>query len=319
MKKRLIGLLLAGVTISMSVSAAEPLKIGFANRTLNGAFFNGLTEYMKIHAKEKGYTLITTDARGDLNKQIADVEDMLSQGINYLILNPQDPQAGLRITEIAKRAGVPTVILDSDIALEAPVITRVQANNAKNNNLIGEYAVGQFGDKPMNCIFLSGNQGNLVGQARRDNFLLGVAEAQLRKYNRTNVNFLSQGWGNWDQQGGLKAMEDIIVAQGDKINCVYSEMDDMALGAIRALKAANKLDNVKVYAHDGYKKGLEAVKKGELQATASNNPDLLTSTVLEVIGQYQAGQTSFPDYVYIPSILITKDNVDKYYKEDSIF
>lgn len=45
MKKRLIGLLLAGVTISMSVSAAEPLKIGFANRTLNGAFFNGLTEY----------------------------------------------------------------------------------------------------------------------------------------------------------------------------------------------------------------------------------------------------------------------------------
>ncbi len=56
---------------------------------------------------------------------------MLSQGINYLILNPQDPQAGLRITEIAKRAGVPTVILDSDIALEAPVITRVQANNAK--------------------------------------------------------------------------------------------------------------------------------------------------------------------------------------------
>lgn len=113
-------------------------------------------------------------------------------------------------------------------------------------------------------------------------------------------------------------MEDIIVAQGDKINCVYSEMDDMALGAIRALKAANKLDNVKVYAHDGYKKGLEAVKKGELQATASNNPDLLTSTVLEVIGQYQAGQTSFPDYVYIPSILITKDNVDKYYKEDSI-
>ncbi len=66
-------------------------------------------------------------------------------------------------------------------------------------------------------------------------------------------------------------------------------------------------------------KGAGSREKGELQATASNNPDLLTSTVLEVIGQYQAGQTSFPDYVYIPSILITKDNVDKYYKEDSIF
>ncbi len=319
MKKLLVGLLLAGSAITLSAQAADQIKIGFANRTLNGAFFNGLTEYMKIHAKEKGYALITTDARGDLNKQIADVEDMISQGINYLVLNPQDPEAGLRITNIAKRAGIPTVIIDSDISLDAPVITRVQANNAKNNNMLGEFAVSQFGDKPLNCVFISGNQGNLVGQARRDNFLIGVSEAQLRKYNHTEINILSQGWGNWDQQGGLKAMEDMIVAQGDKINCVYSEMDDMALGALRSLKAANKLENVKVYAHDGYKKGLEAVKKGEIQATASNNPDLLTNTVLDVITKYQAGQKSFPDYVYIPSIMITRDNVDKYYKADSIF
>lgn len=320
MKKTVLGLLLAATGISaMHATAADQLKIGFANRTLNGAFFNGLTEYMKIHGKEKGYDIITTDARGDLNKQIADVEDMLAQGIHYLVLNPQDPEAGLRIVKLAQRAKVPVLILDSDISLDAPVITRVQANNAKNNNLIGEYAVSQFGDKPMNCVLISGNQGNLVGQARRDNFVLGVVEAQLRKYNHTQINILSQGWGNWDQQGGLKAMEDMIVAQGDKINCIYSEMDDMALGAINALKAANKLPDVKVYAHDGYKKGLEAVKKGELQATASNNPDSLTSTALEVISRYHAGQHDFPDYVYIPVIMINKDNVDKYYKADSIF
>nr|WP_046791903.1 substrate-binding domain-containing protein [Tatumella morbirosei] len=306
-------------SVSSAAYAADTIKVGFANRTLNGAFFNGLTEYMKIHAKEHGYELITTDARGDLNKQISDVEDMLSQGINYLILNPQDPEAGLRITQMAKQKNVPVVVLDSDISLDAPVITRVQANNVKNNILIGEYAVDKFGDKPLNCVLISGNQGNLVGEARRDNFMRGVLEAQLRKYNHTQLTILSQGWGNWDQQGGLKAMEDMIVAQGDKINCVYSEMDDMALGAILSLRAANKLQNVSVFSHDGYKKGLEAIKRGDLQATASNNPDLLTNTALDVIQKYQAGQKDFPDYVYIPSILITKDNVDKYYKKDSIF
>ncbi|WP_087490601.1 substrate-binding domain-containing protein [Tatumella citrea] len=306
-------------SVSSASYAADSIKVGFANRTLNGAFFNGLTEYMKIHAKEHGYELITTDARGDLNKQISDVEDMLSQGINYLILNPQDPEAGLRITQMAKQKNVPVVVLDSDISLDAPVITRVQANNVKNNILIGEYAVDKFGDKPLNCVLISGNQGNLVGEARRDNFMRGVLEAQLRKYNHTQLTILSQGWGNWDQQGGLKAMEDMIVAQGDKINCVYSEMDDMALGAILSLRAANKLQNVSVFSHDGYKKGLEAIKRGDLQATASNNPDLLTNTALDVIKKYQAGQKDFPDYVYIPSILITKDNVDKYYKKDSIF
>ena len=318
-KMLVCGMAFAMAAVSSSAVAADTIKVGFANRTLNGAFFNGLTEYMKIHAKERGYELITTDARGDLNKQISDVEDMLSQGINYLILNPQDLEAGLRITQMAKQKHVPVVVLDSDISLDAPVITRVQANNAKNNILIGEYAVDKFGDKPMNCVVISGNQGNLVGEARRVNFMRGVMEAQLRKYNHTQLTILSQGWGNWDQQGGLKAMEDMIVAQGDKINCVYSEMDDMALGAILSLRAANKLQNVSVFSHDGYKKGLEAIQRGDLQATASNNPDLLTNTALDVIKKYQAGQKEFPDYVYIPSILITKDNVSKYYHKDAIF
>lgn len=319
MKKLALVIALAMTSVTGAAHAEDQIKVGFANRTLNGAFFNGLTEYMKIHAKERGYELITTDARGDLTKQISDVEDMLSQGVDYLVLNPQDPEAGMRIAKMAQSKNVPVVVLDSDISLDVPVITRVQANNMKNNILIGEYAVEKFGDKPMNCIVISGNQGNLVGEARRANFMRGVTEAQLRKYNHSQLSVLSQGWGNWDQQGGLKAMEDLIVSHGDKINCVYSEMDDMALGAVLSLKAANKLQNVSVFSHDGYKKGLEAVQRGDIQATASNNPDLLTNTVLDVIKKYHAGQKEFPDYVYIPSILITKDNVSKYYNKDSIF
>jgi len=114
-------------------------------------------------------------------------------------------------------------------------------------------------------------------------------------------------------------MEDIIVAQGNKINCVYSEMDDMALGAILSLKAANKLQDVKVYAHDGYKKGLEAIERNELQATAANNPNTLTDTALGVIAKYAAGQKEFSDYVYTPTLLITKDNVKQVYDPKSLF
>lgn len=318
MKKVLTSLVVA-FSLAGSAIASDSVKVGFANRTLNGAFFNGLTEYMKIHAKEAGYELITTDARGDLNKQIADVEDMLSQGIDYLVLNPQDPVAGIKIAEMAERAKVPTIALDSDIALTAPVITRIQANNGENNKMIGEFAVKQFGNKPINLVLISGNQGNLVGEARRTNFLVGVMEAQLRQYNQTNVNVVTQTWGNWDQQGGLKAMEDALVAHGDKINAVYAEMDDMALGGIRALKASGKLKNVHVYAHDGYKFGLDAVRKGELQATASNNPDSLTKLTIETIKEHKAGKRDFPDYRYIKPLLITKENVKSVYNPDSLY
>jgi ribose transport system substrate-binding protein len=310
------------LAVNSAVQAApadKPLKIGFSNRTLNGAFFNGLTEYMKISAKAAGYDIITTDATGDMNKQISDVEDMLSQGIDILVLNPQDPAAGINIAKKAAAKGIPVIDLDSDISLDAPVITRVMANNPINNKLLGEYAVKLFGDQPINAVIISGNTGNLVGASRRDNFIASVMEEQMRLYGRTNFTILTQGWGNWDQQGALKAMEDALIAHGDKINAVYAEMDDMALGAIRALKAAGKLKNVRVFAHDGYKKGLEAIRNGELQATASNNPKALSEKVVGIIKEFKAGKTRFSDYEYITPVLITKDTVDKYYDEDSIY
>ena len=84
--KRLIGAAVLSASLFAlntvaQAAPAKPLKIGFSNRTLNGAFFNGLTEYMKISAKAAGYEIIATDAAGNMNKQISDVEDMLSQGI----------------------------------------------------------------------------------------------------------------------------------------------------------------------------------------------------------------------------------------------
>ena len=171
--KRLIGaaVLSAGLfalsTVAQAAPAAKPLKIGFSNRTLNGAFFNGLTEYMKISAKAAGYEIIATDAAGNMNKQISDVEDMLSQGIDVLVLNPQDPAAGVNIAKKAAAKGIPVIDLDSDISLDAPVITRVMANNAA---AIDEYRAGK------EKVF-----GSLVGQ---------VMKASKGKANPAQVNEL---------------------------------------------------------------------------------------------------------------------------------
>ncbi|EIP97139.1 ABC-type sugar transport system, periplasmic component [Opitutaceae bacterium TAV1] len=300
-------------------SARAADKVGFANRTLNGAYFNALTEYFKISAKAAGFDTVTTDAKADLNKQVADVEDMLSQGIKYLVLNPQDPVGGARIARIAQRRGVPVITVDSDIADDAPVLTRILGANFKNGSLVGEYAVSQFGNKEINAVIISGNQGNLVGEARRTGFMVGVIEAQLRNTNQTRFQVLTQMWGNWDQQGGLKAMEDALVSQGAKVNCLFTEMDDMTLGAIRALRASGKLKNVRVYSHDGYSKGLLAVKSGDIQATAINDPEVFAKMAVDVCKKLVGGNTDIPDVLYTPSILVTKDNVDKHYNPEALY
>ncbi|CAK1746298.1 substrate-binding domain-containing protein [Vibrio crassostreae] len=319
MKKLLLASLMIAAIPVTSAFADDQIKIGFSNRTMNGAFFNAMDQYMKKHTKEHGYEYISTDARNDLTKQMSDVEDMLSQGIDYLVLNPQDPEAGLRIAKNAERKGVPVIVLDSGIPLSAPVITRVQADNQKNNIMLGEYAVDQYGSEPMNCVLVSGNQGNVVGEMRRVNFMRGVMEAQLRKYNQTNLTILSQGWGGWDQQGGLKAMEDLLVAHGDKVNCAFAENDEMALGVILSLKASNKLDEVRVFSNDGYKKGLESIKRGDIMATVGNNPNQLTEKVVEVISEHAAGETQFPDYSYIKPVLMTKTNINDHLDPESFF
>lgn len=300
-----------------AVSAKE-LKVGFSNRTLNGPYFSALTEHIKALGEAEGWTMITTDARADLNKQIADVEDMLARDLDYLILNPQDPAAGLRIVKQANEKKVPVIIIDSDLALGADVITRIAPDNARNNQLIGEYAATQFGDTPIKVALISGNQGNLVGHTRSSNFFLGIIDGQLRSSAKTNFSIVTQVWGGWDQQGGLKAMEDVLAAHPET-NAVYTENDDMALGAVHALKAASKLADVKVYSYDGNKNAYKAIIDGDMQATGENNPKIMAQMAIDTIKKYDAGDRQFTDYSLCPVLAVTKENAAKVYDPNSLF
>jgi ribose transport system substrate-binding protein len=96
-------------------------------------------------------------------------------------------------------------------------------------------------------------------------------------------------------------------------------MDEMALGAIRALKAAGKLKNVRIYSHDGYSKGLLAVKSGEIQATAVNDPKTLAKMAVEVVKKLAKGETEFPDKLFAQPILVTPKNVDKIYDPKTLY
>lgn len=325
MLRKFVSGIVKGVAISalaacsaLSVAQAKDLTVGFSNRTLNGPYFSALTEHVKQFGETEGWKVIATDARGDLNKQIADVEDMVARDINYLILNPQDPAAGMRIVDQVTKKGIKVIIIDSDLAIGADVVTRVASDNATTNKMIGEYAAGQFGDTPMKIALVSGNQGNLVGHTRSRNFFLGVIDGQLRSSAKTNFEISTQVWGNWDQQGGLKATEDVLSAHPE-VNAIYTENDDMALGAVHALRAAGKSDSVKIYSYDGNKNAYKAIIDGKMEATGENNPKLMAKMAIDIIKRIEAGETNFPDYSYTAPLMVNKDNAEKVYDPDALF
>ncbi len=301
------------------VKAARDLTIGLSMYTLDAPYFAAQSNAVKRKAAAMGVKrVIATEAHDDMNKQLADVEDLLSKNIDVLILNPKDPDGLVPATKMATRAGVPVIIIDSSISPAADYVTTVQSNNLANGELIGAWLATQMKGQPIRMALLSGTQGNPVGKERRQGVFRGIIEQQLRDRNRAGFEILTQGWGNWTHEGGLKAMEDILVAVPEA-NVLLCENDSMCLGALKAITEAGRKNLLILAAADGQKEAYQAIRRGEYGATGLNDPALVGGTAVEIAVQYMAGRRNFPKIYYTPAVAITKSNVDQYYRPDSDF
>jgi len=298
----------------------KDLVLGCSMYTLGAPYFAAQANAVKRKGEEYGCKVYSTEAHDDMNKQLADVEDLLSKGIDLLILNPKDPKGLVPATKAATKAGVPVVIIDSSIDPSADYVTTVQSNNTANGVLVGEWLGNKMKGKHIKMALISGAQGNPVGEDRREGVFRGLNEYLLRTNNKiSDLEVVTQGWGNWAHEGGLKAMEDILVAHPD-INVLLTENDSMALGALKAITEAGKKDQILVLAAaDGQKEALELIKKGEYGCTGMNNPALVASTAVDIGIKYLEGEKNVPKITYTPPVCITKENVDKYYDPKADF
>ncbi len=155
------------------------------------------------------------------------------------------------------------------------------------------------------------------GQAKRLGFFEGFTETQLMIHGNSDLNILAQGWGNWTLLGGIEAMEDILAAHPD-VNLLVAENDAMAMGALKAIEESGRADNVLVVGYDGQKEAYELIMEGKYGATALNSPGELARLVVESVVRYKNGMR-LDKVIHTPAVLITKDNVDKYYDPNALF
>lgn len=319
-------LIILGGNSSVFAKNLSDIFIGYSQYTLGAPYFKAQVEAAKAIAEELGIRLVAIDAGNDMVKQIGDVEDLLVQGIDVLILNPQDPKGLVTATKKATEAGVPVIIIDSSIDSSADFITTVQSNNDANGELVGEWLVKEMDKlmpgKELKIALISGAKGNPVGKARRNGVFKGIIEQQLRSHGEAGFVIVAQGWGTWAHEGGLNAMEDILVANPD-INILLTENDSMALGAIRAIENIGKVpmkDIIVCAAADGQKEAIILIKEGKYGATGMNNPVLTAETAVKIaIEVVLEGKKEYPVVTYTPAIVISKENADKYYDPDAIF
>ena len=304
---------------STGLKDMNDVLLGISVYTLAVPYHTAILDAAIKKARELGVRIVSTNAQDDMVTQLTNVEDLLTQGIDLLILNPKDPIGLVPSTKAATEAGVPVIIIDSSIDPSADFITTIQSNNLANGELVGEWLVKQMKGEFIKLALISGAQGNWAGKERRQGVFRGIIEEQLRRTGRSSFEIVAQGWGNWTHEGGLEAMEDIMVAHPD-INVLLGENDSMVLGAMGAIEEAGTKDDILVLAAaDGQKEALKLIKEGKYGATGMNNPVLIAETAIEIGLRVLAGETDFPKVSYTPAVCITKKNVDKYYDPDAVF
>jgi ribose transport system substrate-binding protein len=322
MKRAISVLALAVATTAGAYGAADAAdcKVGVAMYTLGAPYFAAQVAAAVDQAKKAGCEVSQSDGQNDMNKQVADVEDMVSKGVKLLILNPRDPEGLVAAADAATAAGVKVVVMDSSINTKAKIVTQVRSSNDQNGFLVGQWLAKKMQGKPIKMILLSGSQGNEVGRDRRLGVFKGLLEGQLVNDGKASFTVLGQGWGGWAQEEGLKAAEDLLQAHPD-VNVVLGENDSMVLGAMKALEAAGKKDVLVLAAADGQKEALAQIKEGKYGATGLNDPDLVARTAVDIGMKALKGELSpdFPKLVLTKPDVITKDNVDKYYRKDAVF
>lgn len=315
-----LALAAAASTAALGVAQASACTIGVSMKTLDAPYFAAQEVAAKARAAEIGCEIITADAGNDLNKQVADIEDMVARGVEALVVNPRDSQELVPAVNAASAQGVKVFIIDLTLDSSADFVTLVQSSNSRNGLLVGRWIADQTKGKPLKIALISGDQGNEVGQERRLGVLAGLLEGQLQNSGTAGFEIVGQGWGLWSNEGGLDAMEDILVANPD-VNVVLGENDSMVLGARNALKAAGKTDALLVAAADGQKEALELIMSGEYGATGLNDPAIVATTAVDLAKQAIDGELpeGLGKITYTEPAVITKDNVDKYYRPDAVF
>jgi ABC-type sugar transport system substrate-binding protein len=292
--------------------AKEELKIGMVNLSLCCAYFVGMDEAVNREAKAyENVTILSTDAGGDVAKLTSDVDDLLSQGVDGLIVSGAWIEAAPAMLEAIEMAKVPVVMVDR-LLKGGDYTSWVGPDNRVIGEGIGEYIVERLGGAGKVVIIRGGPADNTIGSDRSDGVRAKLKEAKIEA-------ILAPSWGNWSADGGFTQMEDMLVRETD-INAVFCENDSMCLGAQKAIADAGMAGDIFIASVDGEKGALKEIMRNGTNygATGLNSADAIGTAGFHRLMAILAGAEPEKRTV-LPSPIITNDNAVKYYDENSVF
>jgi ribose transport system substrate-binding protein len=263
----------------------------------------------KEAGKKAGVKFIELAAeKGELSKQLAIVEDMITRKVNAIAIAPVDSAGIAPAVNKALAAGIPVVAVDTGIT-GAKITSYVATDNIKAANVQGDWAASQLkdGDK---LVYITGDQGQSTGQERKKGFV----DALKKKLPNVKVIEVATTWDQTQAQNGVEA----ALRANPDIKLIACAWDGGALGAVAAMKGAGiKAGAIKLAGFDGSPGGLDLMKQGWQQANAAQ--------MLAKIGQVgvetaidAANKKKVSERIDTGAFLVLPSNVDKFAKDSGV-
>src|SRR5215471_16066676 len=278
--------------------AQQKTTIGVSLAQDDNPFYIAMLKGIRERAQELSWEVVTVSANEDKAKQIAGVQDLIAHGVKGILISPIDAVGVNAAYDTAKAANI-------------PIVSVARGSTSPNQTLhvaMDESQIGRdIAEWTAKAIAGEGKVAMLLGPSGAPTFRnLGEGYSEVMS-KHPKIQIVSKQDGPLTRERGVKQTEDALVANPD-LKAVYCANDDVALGAMQAVLAANA--KTIVTGMNGVPPALRAVKDGKLAMTIELNPVLWGRLGVDVLAQYLKGDKVEPR-VFIKHVIIDKTNIDE--------
>src|ERR1700691_4628211 len=308
--KRILFALAAATILSSSAYAA---KIGVSMDKFDDNFLTVLRNGMSDYAKTlPGVTLQIEDAKDDVSKQLSQIQNFIANKVDAIIVNPVDTSATAAMTKLAAEAGVPLVYVNrepADVEKLGPKAAFVASNEKESGTLEMQQICKLLGGKG-NILVIEGQLSNQAAVQRTKDIHEVISSPDC-----SGMKIVAEQTATWDRTQAQNLMTNWL-SKGLKFDAVVSNNDEMAIGALQAMKAAGiDTKTAIVGGVDATQDALASMKAGDLKVTVFQDAAGQGKGAVAAALALAAGKP-VEKKVYIPFLLVTPANMDQFMKKN---
>jgi ribose transport system substrate-binding protein len=295
-----ISLFLVVLFVGNVFAQDQEYVFGYSVQDLGNQYWQTVAQGIKDRAAELGnIEVVVLDARTDPEKQLAHVEDLVQKKVDAVLLSPWDPDTGGSAVEVANLANIPVLVLDVGVN-SGKIETFIVSDNFKGGELAGEFIAKKLNGKGKVAV-IECQLGYVIPALREEGFV-----KTMEKY---GIEVVTKQPADSQRSLGLTVMENFIQAYPD-LNAVFACNDEMALGALEAVRGAGLQDQIIVVGFDAIDDAIESVKEEGLAGTVAQKPYEIGKMGVDAALKFLKGE-KLEETTYVPVELITKDSLNE--------